>query len=860
MSDTFAETIPRDEAVASVPSRTRVSARWLKRIVLLLVLLWLASEGISLAIQHTALRRVLTAHLESAFGRPVEVGSYDFSLLDGLALGANSVTVGEDPRFGQEYFLRAESLTVRLRWLSLLRGRVEFGTLSLDKPSLNLVRNSSGDWNLAQWLPHSAADAVLRLPVGPAFPSSPLRFRRVDVDGGRINFKNGDEKLPFAFVGVQGTVETDRPGRWRMNLEATPWRAAVVMQQAGTIHLSGDFGGTSSRLRPAVLDVNWSDASISDVLRLASGDDAGVRGALALQINARTHDQDGLWDIQMRAQLEQVHRWDLALRPDTPSLSFTARTQWNPAASTVEFADVGLEAPHSNAHARGRLLWNRIGSPAAENSPPVELVVLSTLDAGDLLPWLRAFHPGVADNLAISGAANVHADIAGWPPRVVGATVSSSGADLAVPNLRRSAHLGNFQLLYDRGTISLPPVAVTFAGPEDAVHFESDAKPGRVVSNRVRISADVSDVHQVIATAAALGWNLARGWDVSGPVRADLRWQGAELPWKSAPIGFINWGAGPGVATLRVPFLNQPVGAINAVSEWMPGSRRLTIASAEALGAHWSGMLDRLDGNPGWQFSLAADHFATADLDRWLNPAWRQSFLGRVLPFFNSRSATTAAPENLRAAGTLAVDQFTLAPLVVRKLHGDLRIDGRHITFANARGQFYDGQLEGLLDADLLAAPVYRAELNFSRIDGAALVAATPALMGVTAKSADAQISITATGANRADLIASLVCQGNATANGFQLVNITLPKFASVDASFSCAQRKVEFQKLTLSTGTAQDVGSGIIDFSRNLDVRFRAASSGRDDDHAAEKSFRFAGTLTAPKLITTAPAPRRSR
>ena len=45
--------------------------------------------------QHTALRRKLTARLETAFGRPVQVGSYGFSLWRGPAIEARSVTVGE---------------------------------------------------------------------------------------------------------------------------------------------------------------------------------------------------------------------------------------------------------------------------------------------------------------------------------------------------------------------------------------------------------------------------------------------------------------------------------------------------------------------------------------------------------------------------------------------------------------------------------------------------------------------------------------------------------------------------------------------------------------------------------------------
>ncbi|HZV59672.1 MAG TPA: hypothetical protein VFF42_04975, partial [Candidatus Eremiobacteraceae bacterium] len=67
----------------------------------------------------SAARRFLIAHLEASFGRPVEVGRFDFSLLDGVRLEANSVTISEDPRFGHEYFLRADTLGAGLRWSAL---------------------------------------------------------------------------------------------------------------------------------------------------------------------------------------------------------------------------------------------------------------------------------------------------------------------------------------------------------------------------------------------------------------------------------------------------------------------------------------------------------------------------------------------------------------------------------------------------------------------------------------------------------------------------------------------------------------------------------------------------------------------
>src|SRR3984957_4119467 len=99
-----------------------------------------------------------------------------------------------------------------------------------------------------------------------------------------------------------------------MDLEAIPTRAAVIVQQAGVLHVSGQMGGTSSRLRPAELNASWSDASMSDVLSLARSSDDGARGILALMLNARTQDRvvSG-WTIQTRAEFRQLHRWDLAL-------------------------------------------------------------------------------------------------------------------------------------------------------------------------------------------------------------------------------------------------------------------------------------------------------------------------------------------------------------------------------------------------------------------------------------------------------------------------------------------------------------------------------------------------------------------
>src|SRR5579863_234556 len=103
--------------------------KWLRAVLIGGVLLLAGSFGFSRALRASAARRYLIARLAASFGRPVDVSWFDFSLLDGARIEAHFVSVSEDPHFGGEYFLRADTLTAGVRWRSLLAGRFEFGSV-----------------------------------------------------------------------------------------------------------------------------------------------------------------------------------------------------------------------------------------------------------------------------------------------------------------------------------------------------------------------------------------------------------------------------------------------------------------------------------------------------------------------------------------------------------------------------------------------------------------------------------------------------------------------------------------------------------------------------------------------------------
>jgi AsmA-like C-terminal region len=840
---------------------------WLKLMALALACLWLADTGISLAIQHTAWKRHLTSRLEAAFGRPVEVRRYRFSLWAGPVLDADAITVGEDPRFGQEYFLRAESLTLRIRWGSLLSGHLELGTISLAHPSLNLVRDAGGDWNLAEWLPRPAnVEGQSASPYAARTPNVHLRFRKIVVDSGRINFKRGDEKLPFAFVDVNGTLATESPGLWRLDLLAVPSRAAVIVQQPGALHLVGHLGGTSSRLRPAALEVDWNNASITDALRLARDRDYGLRGNLEMSIAARTEGDQWLFDGS--ARLAQLHRWDLALRADNPSLNVVASGRLDSSGSRLELTQARIEAPRSNTLVTGALDWTEPGPDSAGT----QLHLASDgLSLRDLLAWARAFHSSMAEGIALDGFAKVDLDLGGWPPHARTGTLDFSRAELTGSRLRAPVRLGRVLARYDEKTgITISPTTVVFGVLANSFRVDGAAKPDATSFN-LHVQGSTVQMRDVVVVANQLGWNLARGWDVSGPMRCDLHWEGIGRPLRTSLAGFIEWGTPVAGASLHAQFLNLPVEQIRARVELKASATHTTLSSAQAFGARWNGTLDH-DLSDGWRFAISGDAVSADDLDRWVNPRWRESFLDRMLPFLNSHAAPDGAPAGIRARGRLTLEQFTLAPVVVRHLRGELNLDGRHLELSDLDGQFYRGQLGGSWRADLEAIPKYEANLEFSDADLRALSAEFPSLADLFAGSASAQILFDLHGANRADLLSSLECRGTArvsaaSVEGFNLadsIRAEAPRpgassFQDAAAAFSCADGKIQFRDLLLTGSDLQWQAVGSVDYARSLDLRLRAVDASIAEPRPAKlasgpnREYRVTGPIESPQITRVA-------
>jgi hypothetical protein len=256
----------------------------------------------------------ITHLMSESLGRPVRLSSVELHLFPWPGFVLTDLTVEEDPAYGAEPVLHANTVTASIRLLSLWRGRLEIGAISVDEASLNVVRTTEGRWNLDPLFGTAAAK------VQPAAGSSgPGRSKRaaplpyLEATNSRINFKRGAEKLPFSLVATDLTFWQEQPGDWRIRLRGQPARTDLSLDLAdtGLVRLEARAQRASElRKVPLHVDLEWREAQLGQLARLVIGSDPGWRGDLTGELHL-----DGTPDaaqIQTRLRATGVHRAEFA--------------------------------------------------------------------------------------------------------------------------------------------------------------------------------------------------------------------------------------------------------------------------------------------------------------------------------------------------------------------------------------------------------------------------------------------------------------------------------------------------------------------------------------------------------------------
>jgi len=859
--------------------------KWWKLALVLVALVVAFQAGVSLLVRSRSVHAFLTDRLQRAFGRPVEVAHFNVLLLPTPRLDADRVTIGEDPAFGSEYFLRAERLTAGLRWTGLLRAHFQFGTLSLSRPSLILVRNHEGRWNLERWLPPANASARS---YGPPLIVTPAnRLSRIDIDDGRINFKTADEKLLFAFTGVSGSVEQVGPGRWQLRLAAQPWRSGASLQSAGTVIVQGDVAGTSARLQPAEIHVHWEDVSLADLLRLFRGRDYGVRGVFALDATAKSgtpglglgqETRPGDWSYAIQARAARIHRWDLSERADNPRVNASLLGRLNIVSGEVHAARVVIETSKSNLRGTAR---------ASISTEPVwEIRVDSAgIQAADVLAWYRAFQPGVDDAVSAQQYFTGAVTLRGWPLELQEAAFSSQGGEVRVPELPSPLRIGAIEGGRERGQLTIEPVRISYGLPSRAEPASALALKRRAANESrgavniglthdfekraggVSIDGHVEKVEDVLKLAAAFGRPLNHGWELSGAAGAALRWE-----WNGAPL-HAHWNGKIEMAKgeLQAAGLNQPLQLSKTRLEWKDGTRVADIGEIDGFGGVWSGTVSQAatnaDGGAKWNFQLHADHLDAAELDRWIGPRARPNWLRRLLPsLLGGATPSPVASELVRridADGELRIDEFTMEKLKLEQVKVAGALHDLHLEVRDAVAQWADGTVHAKVDARFLPRPAYDVTADLDRLNLAQLPA-PPRVTERFAGTASGTLHLTTQGVGREELLENLAGRGDLRMRNVEFrgwdVSASVAegeprtgrsRWAAGEGAFTLQDRGIVLAGLRLEAGHEVTFVKGSVTFGHDADLTIQTTTEGKRESRTPEAGhvLKISGPLDVPRV-----------
>jgi hypothetical protein len=688
------------------------SRRGVAAIAALLLILFLWRPGVY------RLRNRIAISIGSALGRRVAIDNVRMHLLPRPGFDLEGLVIYDDPAFSAEPMIRAQDVSAAIRFRSLLRGRLEIATLSATEPSINLVRNHEGRWNLASLVERNA-----QIPAAPTGkPASERRpaFPYLEASSARINFKLEQTKKSYALMDADVALWQDSDNSWGARIKAEPVRTDFNLTDTGLLQINATWQRSASlRLTPMQLTVQWQKGQLGQITKLLSGKDRGWRGGVSFTANLSGTPE--ALRIESQTAIEDFHRYDI-VGNENVRLATVCSGRYN--AVTSALAGLLCESPVSSGTLRLRGAFALVAQlPTYDLMLEAEQVPLTAV-----VRLLRQAKKQIPGDLTASGLLNAEFRATRNAPGGAGQgllqpSLQQWTGNGSATNVRLSSNGGEDEFAF--GTIPLALVAA------DSQGVSQGGRPGRPRTQEHEKDQEPAETHLRIGPVAlamnasapvnASGWMSTAGYrfflrgdvelkdlfrleDVLGlPVTRPAAEGEAKLdvsvfgPWQ----GFAT-PATVGTAQLQnvraeMRGLNTPIEIGSATMSLDPDALWMEKISARTGSTHWSGEVTapRNCAAPAcaFQFDLTADQLSTGDLAAWFTPHPAQRPWYRVL---NSNAPQGPSPLlAIQAHGNLHVGRFGLKKVFATQVATQVEVDRGKITLTALRGQLLEGTHQG---------------------------------------------------------------------------------------------------------------------------------------------------------------------
>ncbi len=832
------------------------SKRRLAIAALILLALFLVRPGAS------RLKSRIIFSISWAVGRPVDIGAVHLRLLPRPGFDLDNLVVYDDPAFGAEPMLRASEVTADLRLTSLVRGRLEIARLDLTEPSLNLVHTESGRWNIESLLERTA-----RLPLAPtAKAKSEPRpaFPYIEGTSGRINFKNGAEKRPYALTNADFALWQESENSWGARLKAQPFRSDMNLNDTGLLQASGTWQrAEQTRNTPLQVSLEWSRAQVGQVTKLLTGTDQGWRGALVLDVALK----GTLAKLQIsgNASVDDFRRYDIT---SGQALRMAAYCDAEYSSITHEFRQMICDAPV------GKGLITLTGDMGWPGSHRYSIAMTAEkVPASAMAMLAQRVKKNLPVDLAAQGA--IHATL----------SVHGDGASGSQARWQGRGEIADFRLNSISNKVEIGPETLPFvvANAHPAGTRQNSAKMGPPMQfpsgphvefgtfplgsgragtpivrgwiNRAgysfRIVGD-SDIERMMRLGRVLGLPTSAA-AADGSAILDLKIAGA---WREQSKESANF-TGPQIlgsaklhsVQIAARGLGGPVDIVSADMQLLPDSVRVEQLAAKAAGASWTGSLQLPRGCAGTgecpvRLDLKANQLDLIGLNEWVHPSPKKRAWYRVLEA--SLEPRPSVLANLHASGRITADRFQLHKIQATHVSATVSLDSSKLQISDLTADLLGGQLQGEGKLDFSSKPsTCKASGGVSGIS----------LSALTGAANDGWVE----GVGRAKYEIDSTCGSDfwRSAQGTVSVDVrngALPHVFIADdqqpvriirlsgqAQLRAGKIEIKDTKLVSSEGTYQMTGTASL--SREVDVKLTPASSQTITGYA------ITGTVSAPRV-----------
>jgi AsmA protein len=222
----------------------RIMNRTVKIVAIVVGVLILLVIAIPFFIDANAFRPRLESELTAALGRQVKVGNLSLSLLSG-SVGADDISIADDPEFNQSPFVQAKSLKVGVELIPLVFSKtLNVTNLTLNEPEISLVKADKSDkWNYSSLGGNNKSASAPSSTPNPQPPPSGsgvnpnLSVAKLNVNNGRLTVSRaGSSEKPHVYD--------------KVNIEMSdfsftssfPFKVAAQLPGDGSLKIDGKAG------------------------------------------------------------------------------------------------------------------------------------------------------------------------------------------------------------------------------------------------------------------------------------------------------------------------------------------------------------------------------------------------------------------------------------------------------------------------------------------------------------------------------------------------------------------------------------------------------------------------------------------